>query len=216
MPDPDARYASAAALDDDLERHLRSLPLRHVREPSLVERAAKWLAAPSWRYVRDRHRFGSGTAGGPDGRGARGPRQPAGGIRGICRAGRFPQRFSCRADRCSTPRFAALARLAKVDEACRKALDHFRVLDDPAWSDAAVFQHLSRQGQDEARADIGELLFLLAAVTRLDADGALPDRQQAAIDRAMELNRRAEGAWPAGACAGSDLATTGELSRRSG
>ena len=43
MPDPDARYASAAALHDDLERHLRSLPLRHVREPSLVERAAKWL-----------------------------------------------------------------------------------------------------------------------------------------------------------------------------
>ena len=43
MPGPEARYASAAALHDDLERHLRSLPLRHVCEPSLLERAAKWL-----------------------------------------------------------------------------------------------------------------------------------------------------------------------------
>src|SRR5208283_1372262 len=55
----------------------------------------------------------------------------------------------------------------------------------------------------EARAEIGELLFLLAAVMRLDADGELPDRQRAVIGWAMEFNRRAEKAWPAGQTPGA-------------
>ncbi len=36
------RYQSAAELHEDLERHLKQLPLRYAREPSLVERARKW------------------------------------------------------------------------------------------------------------------------------------------------------------------------------
>ncbi|MCX7421544.1 MAG: protein kinase [Planctomycetia bacterium] len=41
-PDPDRRYQTAAELHEDLERHLKQLPLRHTREPSLRERAQKW------------------------------------------------------------------------------------------------------------------------------------------------------------------------------
>ncbi|MBS0263726.1 MAG: protein kinase [Planctomycetes bacterium] len=41
-PDPGRRYQTAAALREDLERHLRSLPLRHIPEPSLRERVRKW------------------------------------------------------------------------------------------------------------------------------------------------------------------------------
>jgi eukaryotic-like serine/threonine-protein kinase len=47
------RYLSAAALRDDIARHRANLPLRHVREPSIRERASKWmrrhprLASPS-------------------------------------------------------------------------------------------------------------------------------------------------------------------------
>ena len=51
---------------------------------------------------------------------------------------------------------AASARLEKVEAACMKAVNHFRVLDDPAWSDAAAFRRLSSTEQDEARADVGE------------------------------------------------------------
>lgn len=36
------RYQTAAELQKDLERHLASLPLRHIREPSLLERTRKW------------------------------------------------------------------------------------------------------------------------------------------------------------------------------
>jgi serine/threonine protein kinase/Flp pilus assembly protein TadD len=41
--DVDKRYQSAAELGDDLERQLQSLPLRHTREPSIRERARKWI-----------------------------------------------------------------------------------------------------------------------------------------------------------------------------
>jgi eukaryotic-like serine/threonine-protein kinase len=41
--DPQARYASAAQLYDDLNAQCNSLPLIHQPEPSLVERANKWL-----------------------------------------------------------------------------------------------------------------------------------------------------------------------------
>ena len=39
---PDHRYQTAAELREDIERHLKHLPLRHIREPSLRERARKW------------------------------------------------------------------------------------------------------------------------------------------------------------------------------
>jgi tetratricopeptide (TPR) repeat protein len=41
-PDPARRYQTPAELHEDLERHLKQLPLRHTREPSLRERSQKW------------------------------------------------------------------------------------------------------------------------------------------------------------------------------
>jgi serine/threonine protein kinase/tetratricopeptide (TPR) repeat protein len=41
-PDPALRYASAAELREDLERHGRDLPLRHALNHSLRERTHKW------------------------------------------------------------------------------------------------------------------------------------------------------------------------------
>jgi tetratricopeptide (TPR) repeat protein len=42
-PDPQKRYHSAQALHEDLQRHAHDLPLRHAPEPSLRERAGKWM-----------------------------------------------------------------------------------------------------------------------------------------------------------------------------
>ena len=42
------RYQNAAELHEDLERHLNQLPLRHAREPSVSERARKWMRRHSW------------------------------------------------------------------------------------------------------------------------------------------------------------------------
>ena len=41
--DPNRRYSSAKDLTEDIERHLNHLPLRHMREPSIVERMQKWV-----------------------------------------------------------------------------------------------------------------------------------------------------------------------------
>ena len=42
-PDPNKRYARARDLAEDLTRHLDNLALKHAPEPSLRERAAKWV-----------------------------------------------------------------------------------------------------------------------------------------------------------------------------
>jgi serine/threonine protein kinase len=42
-PDPSRRYRSAQELREDIERHLSDRPLRHARDPSPRERAAKWV-----------------------------------------------------------------------------------------------------------------------------------------------------------------------------
>ena len=41
-PDRARRYQDAYQLQEDIERHLSNYPLKYAREPSLVERAAKW------------------------------------------------------------------------------------------------------------------------------------------------------------------------------
>ena len=41
-PDPSRRYQSARELQEDLQRQLDDLPLRHVPEPSIRERLGKW------------------------------------------------------------------------------------------------------------------------------------------------------------------------------
>src|SRR5262249_18440519 len=42
-PEPTERYPSARALQEDLERHLADLPLRHTPEPSRRERPRRWV-----------------------------------------------------------------------------------------------------------------------------------------------------------------------------
>ena len=42
-PDPAQRYQTARALQEDIERHLKNLPLHHAPELSWRERAAKWV-----------------------------------------------------------------------------------------------------------------------------------------------------------------------------
>jgi len=43
-PEPQRRYQGARELQEDLQSHLESLPLRHAGEPSLRERARKWTS----------------------------------------------------------------------------------------------------------------------------------------------------------------------------
>jgi hypothetical protein len=42
-PDPARRYQTVRDLQEDLDRHLHDLPLKHTPEPSLAERGRKWV-----------------------------------------------------------------------------------------------------------------------------------------------------------------------------
>ena len=48
QPRLDERYPSASQLQEDLERQLADLPLKHTAEPSLLEQAGKWRRRHPW------------------------------------------------------------------------------------------------------------------------------------------------------------------------
>jgi eukaryotic-like serine/threonine-protein kinase len=197
QPAPESRYDSAAALHDDLERQLRALPLRHVREPSRRERAAKWLRRHPRATSATSMAAVSAVLIGLMAAALLVRNNRLAGFEASAAFADFKNDFRAAQVAMLDGPTAARARLDKIETACRRALDRFRVLDDPAWMDHGPLPRLSPELRQEARADVGELLFLLAAVNRLRADGAPADEAHAAIGRARDLNRRAESAWPA-------------------
>jgi serine/threonine protein kinase/tetratricopeptide (TPR) repeat protein len=184
-PEPGRRYQTARDLQADLERHLQDRPLRHAPEPSHRERARKW--------ARRHPRLCSSTSV---------VLLATLLLLGVCgffawrqeRLARLEAAESFRefGDDMKDARVAFLdaatgqASPEAVAAACRRGLERFHVLDDASWQQASAFRRLGPVEQDRLRADAGELLFLLAALSSRDAAGA------DAAQRALELNRRAE------------------------
>jgi serine/threonine protein kinase/regulator of sirC expression with transglutaminase-like and TPR domain len=191
-PDPVDRYPTARQLQEDLERQLAHRPLAHTREPSLRERAAKWLR--------------------------RNPRAVTGGRVGTVAAvlvtlliavlwvyGERLARFEAVAERSRFRTDLAEARLLlgarEVDvdardqgrAVARRALARYGALDDPGWRERPAVQRLPDEDRGQLPAEVGELLLLTAG-----ADAAAPDRDSETLHAALGLNERAE------ACFGAD------------
>jgi serine/threonine protein kinase/tetratricopeptide (TPR) repeat protein len=197
--EPGRRYQSARQLQEDLDRQLKNLPLRQAREVSLRERARKW--------VRRHPRLTSLTS--------------AAVLATVLLAG-LGILFVLRGERLSRLEAASSfaqfgedmrearvlfldaptaskARLGEIAGACRQALARYHVLDNPQWQDQPAVQRLPSESREQLRADAGELLFLLAALSRLNAETESdPTRRREQLDRAVELNRLAEGCYPDG------------------
>jgi serine/threonine protein kinase/tetratricopeptide (TPR) repeat protein len=205
--DPARRYQTARELQEDLERHLHDLPLRHAAEPSPRERLGKW--------ARRHPRLTSST-----------------GV-AVCAAvlllllgGVFAWQWQRLARLEAAENFnqfraevrdAQIAFLdaapgrAKAEEiasSCRRPLDRYGVLDKPSWQQAPAVRRLVPDDRERLRADVGELLFLLAA---------LPDASdEPALRRALELNDRAESCYPTDAAPAALLRQRADLLRRLG
>jgi serine/threonine protein kinase/Tfp pilus assembly protein PilF len=192
-PEPARRYQTARELQEDLERHLNDLPLRHSREPSARERARKWAR----RHPRLTSSTGVAVL-------AAGLLLALGGL------------FAWRQERLarleaaeSFQGFCAELREAQilfldlgagqaspldVDRSCRRALDRYEVLNNPDWQWAAAFRRLPPKDEGRVRAGAGELLFLLAALSaETETDPPRPDGR---LRSALGLNSRAESCFP--------------------
>ncbi|MGE3819015.1 MAG: serine/threonine-protein kinase, partial [Isosphaeraceae bacterium] len=196
-PDPDRRYPNAGALVEDLERHLAHRPLRHTPEPSVVERAGKWL--------RRNARTVSVTTALVIGLGAFWGLATLAASRDEARAWKVANEALATFDEraliarnqwnlwARRPQFIT----ATLTQA-REALDAFNVLDpragDPWWRrpPAATLPPIRRL---TLRREVGELFLLLADGERALASG---DQRPSRLLDARRANEQAEACFPEG------------------
>src|SRR5262249_54108904 len=131
-PDPGRRYQTAPQLEEDLQRQLTDRPLRHAREASVRERAAKW--------ARRHPRLSSSTSIAV---------VAAALLLGLGAGFAWRQERLARLEAAESFRVfgddmrdarvafldAAIGQVppSAVTAAARRGLDRFRVLDDPSW-----------------------------------------------------------------------------------
>ncbi len=193
-PDPDRRYQSARELQDDLDRHLTDLPLRHAPEPSLRERAGKW---------RRRHpRLTSSTsvavccgavllvlaglvAGRLDAARRVEARETLAGFREQVRAAKYLLNKAA----------PARKQLAEGVALCDEALGRYRVLDGGLREDLPAVRDLSDEDREALRGEVSDVLLARARAAALLAEQEQdPERRRETAEtglRDLELARAA-------------------------
>ncbi len=190
-PDPNRRYQTARALQEDLQRQLDRLPLAHTREPSLRERARKWLhhhprllvkvlavsaavlvGVAIWlilradRLARDQEALRSLET----------FREEARSVREL---------LGAQGD-------DGLQRERAIDRG-RQALARYSILDDARWRDRPEVVALAPQDRERLRREAGVLLLVLAgAQARPTAVAPGVVRDDAPVRAALKLNEQAE------------------------
>lgn len=192
-PAPARRYGSARELGEDLQRQLQHQPLKHVREPSLRERARKW---------RRRHPRLTSAASVAVALGA----VLLGLASLLAYNGRRLARFEALA---ALPAFREELRGAHFqlvqqrqgdrlpdDDLGRRLLERYQVQDNPGWRNQPAIRNLPEEEQRRLREDLGELLLLRARVQlgRLSPDTG-PVQKREWLRAALQLNQSAEGCY---------------------
>ena len=188
---PENRYRSARELAEDLRRQLDDLPLAHAPERSIRERLGKW--------ARRHRRLTSTTT----------LVLCAAGVLAAVTAGfMVRQRHLARLESAdAAQRLAADVRKAdfllgsrdappgQIEEGldlCRRALAHFRVLDDPNWGSRPSVALLAPDERARLRGEIGHLLLLDARAIIWQAESSNEPAQRAGhLELASLLNDRA-------------------------
>jgi serine/threonine protein kinase/Tfp pilus assembly protein PilF len=196
-PDPNRRYPSAAALAEDLDRHLADLPLRHIPEPSLRERAHKW--------VRRHPRLTSVTTVGTVaivlililGSALVGLWRQQEAVEARTALDQFREE-KLATDFCLNTREPDQTHL---DEGLRRgqlALARYRVVEDERWTDTTLVRSLPLAEQERLREEVADLLWTLVRATSLLGSRAPEPRRLEFLASALTLSRRAETCYPAG------------------
>ncbi len=187
-PSPARRYPSARHLQEDLQRQLQHLPLRHTREVSMQERARKW--------IRRHPRLGMQLTG-----------LVALVLLGLVLAlgvrvhqeGRRRQALACReafADQVRLVQFLLHTRPDSPKQQnegrgrCLEALARYGVLEDGRWLERPAVAALAEEERQELEGEVGELLYLLARTALRPAPGRKVG--PADLREALGWNKRAE------------------------
>jgi serine/threonine protein kinase/regulator of sirC expression with transglutaminase-like and TPR domain len=215
-PEPAQRYRSARELHEDLQRQLDDLPLKYATEPSLRERLGKW--------ARRHRRLTSMTT----------LALIAAGLVVALTAGFLVrQRHLARLEAAeASHRLAADVRQAdfllgsrdaprgQIEEGlalCGRAVAHYRVLDDPAWTARPAVALLPPDERDQLRREIGHLLLLDARALIWQAESTTDPAQRAErLDLATLVHDRAGVAFGDDAPSRALLLQRSDLSRLGG
>jgi serine/threonine protein kinase/tetratricopeptide (TPR) repeat protein len=207
-PDPGQRYQTARELQEDLERQLNHLPLKHAPEPSWGERARKWLrrhpsltSTTSVAVVAAVLVLSLGCS-------LYWGMQRLAGLEAAESLGRFQEEMRT-AQFLLTTRAADAEQLDTGIRTAREALDRYQAIANPGWQDLPSVRRLPAEERARLRQDVAELLLLLAQATAVQAT-AQPDRrrQEDLVRFALGLNERAE------ACSGADEVSQALLRQR--
>ena len=196
-PDPARRYGSSRELQEDLQRHAEHRPLRHAQEASRVERAAKWVRRhPRLTLAGVACATLALIAGLTTTLMARTARQAH------WEAVALSQQFRDDARQArlllATSPLSDRERLAEGASLALRALDRYRVREDPTWWDASAVRTLSPDSQEALREEAGDLTLLLASVTALQVRTDDGDRRADGLRSALLLNRTSEACYPEG------------------
>jgi serine/threonine protein kinase/Tfp pilus assembly protein PilF len=215
-PEPAQRYRSARELNEDLQRQLNELPLRHAPEPSLRERVAKW--------TRRHRRLTSTTT----------LVLMAAGLLAAVSAGFLVrQRELARLEAADSARqFAAEARQAafllgsrdapygQIEEGMtlgHRALARYGALDDPAWTARPAVTLLPSKDRDRLRSDVAHLLLLQARALAWQAESDADPAQRANhLKLASRMNDRSGAVLGESAPSRALLLQRADLARLSG
>jgi tetratricopeptide (TPR) repeat protein len=194
------RYQSARELLDDLERQLSHRTLRHAPEPSLRERAGKW--------VRRHPRLASSTSVGLVAAALLVGLGLLFAVRGYQLA-RWEERQAALdahqqfRNEMEPAHYLLYTRLADPDqlaagrERALQALERYQVLDNPAWRDLPEVRNLPDDDRQQLCDDVGELLLLLARATAWQRPaGATAAEPEEPLRSALRMNALAEAYSP--------------------
>lgn len=191
--DPAQRYQSARDLQEDLQRQLDNLPLKHARERSLRERARKWMKRhPRLASTGSLAVFAAVLIVSLGGSYL--------GLRSHNAWHDAMEEKSHFSDEMNNANLLILNVLRPDQEQldlgmaeCRSALGRYGVLTNDAWRDRPAFRNLPPQEQAGVSEELGKGLMLLAAATLLHSSNH-PERtgREEQARTALKWNQRAE------------------------
>lgn len=198
-PNPADRYPSARHVAEDIRLHLEDRPLRHTREPSVVERLRKKLRRNPWvRSVPVLAGIFTLTIG----LGVAGYLYRERQLSRQLEAADAVETYRAFRDQATFARFRLYApdpdprqRNTGV-HAAKSALAHYGLPDDTDWVMKPRFAHLDPEAQRTVRSQAGELLVHLARMDVLRSSEVEPNNRSQVLADATRWCELAERVYP--------------------